>query len=1085
MQSKRRLSLGTQSLLILLLPLAGLCWFTFQQVNEARRTSNASDLQIMFAQIAGAASVVVHETQKERGLTSGVLGAGNEAFRAKLPNQRATRDAALADLKTVLADIDTDALGDEVNAVLTQALSYTDAIADTRSAADAETISQGDAVAFYTEVVGSYIALVNNMPKLSTDPSFVQIGNAYTALLRIKEASGLERAIASVVFGRDELTPPLKVKLLTLLTTQNLYKAELFAALPAAMDSKYGALLGAPEVTNAESIRQSMFDNPNGRGFGVSAVDWFDTQSVKINQLKSIEEQLLADMVAVARATQDQAHAGMQGAILIGIGAVLTVLFAIGWNITRFKGLQRDLGAEANYLSDVLGALGRGDFSMNLDTGKPATGVFAGLQEMKSKLETQVETDRAALAASNRVDQALDKVASPVVVTDEAMSIVFMNEAATRLFEVLDDSVNSQQLTGSPMSLLPGFSIDDQQRVSKQSRSESKEREVNGRILEVVSTPVLGDAGDRVGSILVLSDRTSEVVIEKDVESVVAAASQGDLSQRIATEGLDGFYATLSASVNALLTSLEDELGERPEYLNQVLEALGRGDFGMDLNRSEPTTGVFAGLQKMKARLEAQVEKDRQQLAESNRITEALDNVDGPVIVTDDHQQLVFINQAAQILFGQLGGAGVSVGSSVSDVPGLSGAQAASLATLTETQIEQHEVGRRTLRVVSNPVMSHDGGRLGSIVVWDDLTDEVNIQHDVDTVVRAARSGDLSQRIRLDGLDGFYATLSEGVNNLLEVAEQVIGDTVRVLAALAKGDLTQTIDVEYSGSFDQLKQDANATVTKLTDIISNLQSAAVEVKNGALEIANGNSNLATRTENQAADLEQAAQSMSQVADIVRESATNAADARGLASSTEKKATRGGEVVSGTITAMQAISESSRKIQDIIVVIDELAFQTNLLALNAAVEAARAGDQGRGFAVVASEVRNLAGRSASAAREIKTLIQDSGEKVEEGTRLVNESGETLDEIVSAVQQLAETVDAIAQSSAEQHRGIDNIKDSIDRIDSATQQNATLVEEASVASGSLRKEAEQMDRLASFFNTNSARAASAGRKLRSVN
>jgi len=237
---------------------------------------------------------------------------------------------------------------------------------------------------------------------------------------------------------------------------------------------------------------------------------------------------------------------------------------------------------------------------------------------------------------------------------------------------------------------------------------------------------------------------------------------------------------------------------------------------------------------------------------------------------------------------------------------------------------------------------------------------------------------------------------------------------------------------------------------QLVALVRHVQDAAVEIQSGAEEISKGNSDLARRTEQQAASLEETASSMEEMTSTVRQTADNVGQADTLAIAAREQAEKGGNVVGSAVQAMEAINVSSRRIADIIGVIDEIAFQTNLLALNAAVEAARAGEQGRGFAVVASEVRSLAGRSATAAKEIKVLIQDSVGKVDEGSKLVGRSGETLVGIVSAVKKLSGIVAEIAAASREQSAGIEQVNKAVTQMDEATQQNAALVEQAAAAS-----------------------------------
>lgn len=354
---------------------------------------------------------------------------------------------------------------------------------------------------------------------------------------------------------------------------------------------------------------------------------------------------------------------------------------------------------------------------------------------------------------------------------------------------------------------------------------------------------------------------------------------------------------------------------------------------------------------------------------------------------------------------------------------------------------------------------------------------------DVQPIVDSALVGKLSARISLAGKGGHFQKLSQGVNDLVSITENAINDTGRVLSAMAVGDLTESIETDYQGSFGQLKKDANATVTKLKEVVRNIQQSSGSVQTGASEISLGNANLSQRTEEQAASLEETASSMEEMTATVQQNASNAEQANELASEARAQAKKGGEVVGQAVTAMGKINDSSKKIADIIGVIDEIAFQTNLLALNASVEAARAGEQGRGFAVVASEVRNLAGRSANAAKEIKDLIQDSGAKVEEGSRLVNESGKTLEEILTGVDKVSSIVAEIASASLEQSSGIDEINTAITQMDELTQQNAALVEEAAAASESLGEEANNMKQLMDFFTVGSESSDHSGTERRS--
>ena len=333
-----------------------------------------------------------------------------------------------------------------------------------------------------------------------------------------------------------------------------------------------------------------------------------------------------------------------------------------------------------------------------------------------------------------------------------------------------------------------------------------------------------------------------------------------------------------------------------------------------------------------------------------------------------------------------------------------------------------------------NPIHDANGRPFKVVMYATDVTEQMLMAHQLEIAVKqtqltvkAAIDGDLSARIPLGGKTGEIEALCRGVNAMLD-------NTV--------------------------------------ELVRRVKDAAAEVQTGAEEISKGNQNLSQRTEEQASSLEETASSMEEMTATVRQTADNAGQANQLAMAARQQAEKGGAVVSSAITAMGGINLASKKIADIIGVIDEIAFQTNLLALNAAVEAARAGEQGRGFAVVATEVRNLAGRSATAAKEIKALIQDSVARVNAGSKLVDESGRTLEDIVSAVKKVTDIVAEIAAASREQSSGIEQVNKAVMQMDQTTQQNVALVEEASAASQAIVEQAQTLNVMIARYKTGDA-------------
>ncbi|HZW26661.1 MAG TPA: methyl-accepting chemotaxis protein [Gallionella sp.] len=568
-----------------------------------------------------------------------------------------------------------------------------------------------------------------------------------------------------------------------------------------------------------------------------------------------------------------------------------------------------------------------------------------------------------------------------------------------------------------------------------------------------------------MGELVALVQQQSQAQLDQDLAELEARNShyrKVSLVVTLALLLLGGITATF------ILRGILKPLRLATESINQIM----RGNYHVQID-TQPETEIGHMLNAMKSMetvLGINVVEARKEADTNLRIKIGLDNVSTSVMIADTDHRIIYMNKAVGELMRTAEAdirkdlpdfsADSLLGSSFDDFHKNPGHQKALLERLEDTHHSEIGVGGRRFSLAASPVVNEYGHKLGTALEWKDRTTEVAVENEIAQIVEAAVQGNFTKRLDMQGKEGFFRKLSEDINHLMDTADHGLQEVVRMLEALARGDLTDRITNDYQGTFGQLKDDANATAEKLNEIIGQIREATDTINTASQEIAAGNHDLSQRTEENASSLEQTASSMEELTSTVKQNAENAKQANQLALGASDIAAKGGTVVGQVVTTMDSINESSRKIVDIISVIDGIAFQTNILALNAAVEAARAGEQGRGFAVVAGEVRNLAQRSAAAAKEIKTLIGDSVEKVEGGSKLVAQAGQTMEEIVTSIKRVTDIMSEIAAASVEQSAGIEQVNLAITQMDEVTQQNAALVEEAAAAAESLEEQAQNL-------------------------
>jgi methyl-accepting chemotaxis protein len=619
----------------------------------------------------------------------------------------------------------------------------------------------------------------------------------------------------------------------------------------------------------------------------------------------------------------------------------------------------------------------------------------------------------------------------------------------TAIIEKLDDLIymSDGKAKLATMKEMRKAYVDSFTRASETLLEQGK-REAAKEIMVKETLPALDRFIAAIGD---LTDFQKRIVDESGKEAVQTYESARELMMMLAV------VATLLGLVIAfwITRSITQPVGKLVDAANKM--AAGDYKFKLDID-TEDEIGVLA---KSTSAMQASA-------GEATRIKVALDNAAVNVMMADNDGIIRYINKSTESLmrsseanmrrvFPQFS-ADKLVGENFDVFHRNPGHQRNLLANLRGKHVAQITVADMVFKLSSSPMFGPGGERLGSIVEWVDRTAEVMAENQISSLVEAAANGDFTKRVESAGLTGFYKDASEGLNKITSTNEAALNDVQRVLNGVAQGDLTQTIDADYSGAFANLKASVNSTIDKLSTIISEVRGAADNLSSASEEVSATAQSMSQASSEQAASVEETSASVEQMSASITQNTENAKVTDGMASKAAREATEGGESVKQTVAAMQQIAKK-------IGIIDDIAYQTNLLALNAAIEAARAGEHGKGFAVVAAEVRKLAERSQVAAQEI-------GEVASSSVDLAERAGNLLDEMVPSINKTSDLVQEITAASEEQSSSVGQINTAMSQLSQITQQNASASEELAATAEEMSSQAEQLQQTMSFFKVDSS-------------